>query len=78
MSRRPKPHPAAQASLFPIQTGSPLKEAFDPTAMEALAKQMIQEGTMPSQQEWESALERIRQEFVPKILKARERDRQEK
>ena len=50
---------------------------FDPEALQAEAKQMIKNGMMPSKERLEAALERIREEFGPKILKAREQDRRE-
>ena len=50
---------------------------FDPAAMEAEAKRMLRDGTMPSREKLEEALERIREEFGPKILKAREQDQME-
>jgi hypothetical protein len=49
---------------------------FDPKAMEALGKQMIQDGTMPPMDELEAALARIREEFGPKILAARQEDQE--
>ncbi|UWZ83835.1 hypothetical protein [Occallatibacter riparius] len=68
---RPK---AAQTTL----TETEQNKRFDPVAMEAEAKRMVREGTMPSREQMEAALERIRREFAPKILKARERDQREK
>lgn len=50
---------------------------FDPKAMEALAEQMILNRTMPPIDALEAALERIRKEYGPKILKARELDEME-
>jgi hypothetical protein len=50
---------------------------FDPEALQAEAKQMLKAGTMPSKEQLEAALERIRKEYGPKILKAREQDQQE-
>jgi len=50
---------------------------FDPEAMQAEAKQMLKDGTMPSKERLEAALERIRAEYAVKILEARERDQRE-
>ena len=60
-----------------MKTQTAHNEAFDPAAMQAEAERMIQEGTMPSLAQIEAALARIRDEFRPKILEAREKDRLE-
>lgn len=50
---------------------------FDPNFMQAEAEQMLKDGTMPPEKALEAALERIRAEYGPKILKARELDERE-
>lgn len=57
--------------------GTPQHETFDPAALEAEAKRMLRNGTMPSPAQLEAALARIREQFGPKTLEARERDRRE-
>jgi hypothetical protein len=54
-----------------------LSAAFDPKAMQALAEQMIKDGTMPSEQALEAALERVREKYVAKLMEARQQDERE-
>ena len=50
---------------------------YDSAALEATAKQMVREGTMPSPQQLEAALDRIREKYAAEILQAREQDQME-
>jgi hypothetical protein len=61
--------------LAPVQRK--MSTTFDPAAMQAKAKRMLQDGTMPSEARLEAALERIREEYAAKILEAKERDQRE-
>lgn len=74
---RKLPSIAASRERNCIPTRPKLSADFDPKAMQALAEQMIKDGTMPSEQALEASLERLRKEYGPKILAAREKDRQE-
>jgi hypothetical protein len=49
---------------------------FDPTRMQSIAEQMIADGVMLPKAEFLAAMERIREKYAAKILKAREQDQQ--
>ena len=58
--------------LMPMQENESTK--FDPTRMQMLAEGMIADGTMPTEKALFAAMERIREKYAERILKAREQD----
>jgi hypothetical protein len=49
-----------------------LEAPFDPEALRKQAEQIIAEGKMPPPDKFFAALEKIRQEYAPKVMKTRQ------
>ncbi|MGA2992442.1 MAG: hypothetical protein ABSD88_18390 [Candidatus Korobacteraceae bacterium] len=71
---RPRSYFVLYNGPWPSKTETPPEKApaaFNPDALRKQAEQMIAEGKMPPADKFFKALEKVRQEYAPKVMKAR-------